>query len=222
MSGTSEPGARRWTAGLSLFGEVVITGAFVLLLALPVVTALPALAAGTSHLRRHVTGESVRVRDAFGDFAVAWRELWRLALGLTGVALLLLWNLSLGQADVLPGAGGVVAVSTLLLVAWAVLLLRLAVAWRPAGETADATDLPDAGDTADAADAVRGGSPWRPELLREAADRLWRDPAGSLLLVVACGMCVVFVWMLLPLLLLCGGLLCLATLGVSLRQARAA
>ncbi|MGP3972222.1 hypothetical protein, partial [Streptomyces sp. 6N223] len=195
----SEPGVKRWTVGFSLFGEVVITGVMVGLLALPVVTALPALAAGTAHLRRHLTGGSVRVPDALRDFVQACRSLWRPALGFTGAALLLLWNLSLGQAGVVPGSGGVVAVSALLIAAWAVLLLRTAVAWRP-------EDVGDARDARDAREPDDWASAW-PQLLRRAAEQTWRDPGGSVLLAFACVMCGVFVWMLLPLALLVGGLL---------------
>ncbi len=186
-------GGKRWTSGFALFGEVVITGVLVAVLSLPVITALPAVTAGTAHLRRHLTGDSVRVADLLRDFAAACRALWPLALGFTGAELVLLWNLSLGQAGIMPGAGGVVAVSTLLLVAWAVLLLRTAAGWRQG--------------------AAGGG-----ELLRGTAERAWRDPAGSVLLAFACGMCVLFVWMLLPLALVAGGLLSLATLAVELRR----
>jgi hypothetical protein len=191
----SEPGARRWGTGFALFGEVVITGVLVAVLALPVVTALPALAAGTAHLRRHLDGESVRVAEVLRDFAAACRGLWRVALAFTGAALLLVWNLSLGQAGVIPGSGGVVAVSVLLLAGWAVLLLRTAAAWRPS------------------VTAAGGG-----ELVRRTAKVFWRDPAGSVLLAFAWAMCGVFVWMLVPLALLAGGLLALATLAVEARR----
>lgn len=188
----SEPGARRWTVGFAFFGEVLIVGALVAVLALPLVTLLPALAAGAGHLRRHLSGDSVRVADALRDFAAAWRGLWRVALGFTGAAVLLLWNLSLGQAGVVPGSGGVVAVSSVLLLAWAVLLLRTAAAWRQGAD---------------------GGA-----LVRGAAALLGRDVPGSVLLVFACAMCGVFVWMLLPLLLVTGGLLALAAVAVDARR----
>jgi hypothetical protein len=188
-------GARRWTTGFAFFGEVVITGGLVAVLSLPLVTALPALAAGSGHLRRHLNGESVRVADALREFAVASRGLWRAALGFTGAAVLLLWNLSLGQAGVIPGSGGVMAVSVVLMVAWLVLLLRTAAAWRADDE------------------ARHGGA-----LVRGAAEHGWRDPVGSVLLAFACAMCGVFVWMLLPLLLVTGGLLSLAAVAVDLRR----
>lgn len=191
--GVSGAGGRRWVAGLGLFGEVVVVGVLVLPLALPLVTALPALAAGTAHLRRYVAGERARVVDALREFVTACRRLWQPALGAAGAALLLVWNLSLGQAGVVPGAGGVVAVSLLLLAALAVLLLRTAAAWRPA-----------TGDDG-------------PRLVWQAAELSWRDPVGSLLLAGACVVCGVFVWMLVPLVVVVGGLLSLANLAVAVR-----
>ncbi|WP_053171315.1 hypothetical protein [Streptomyces sp. SBT349] len=182
---------KRWSAGFALFGEVVITGALVAVLSVPMVTALPALAAGTAHLRRHLTGESVRVADLLRDFGAACRSLWPAALAVPAAALILLWNLSLAQAGVIPGSGGVLAITGALLTALAVLVLRAADAWHPG---------------LDAAGTVR-----------EAAERARGDLPGSVLLAFACGMCVVFVWMLLPLALVCGGLLSLAAVGVSLR-----
>ncbi|RKN42333.1 hypothetical protein [Streptomyces hoynatensis] len=183
---------RRWNTGFALFGEVLITGVLIAVLCLPLVTALPALAAGAAHLRRHLDGESVRSWDLLRDFATACRTQWPAALGFFGVALLLLWNLSLAQAGVLPGAGGVLAVMMLLLAAWAALLLRTAAVWRP----------------------DRGPR----EVVAEAAERGLRDPAGSALLAAACVMCGVFVWMLLPLALVGGGLLALAAVAVDLRH----
>ncbi|MBL1066814.1 hypothetical protein [Streptomyces sp. 7-21] len=195
----AEPGARRWTTGFSLFGEILITGVVVAVLSLPVVTALPAVAAGVAHLRRHVTGRSVRMADLLRDFAAAWRALWAAAAGFTLVALLLLWNLSLGQAGVVPGSGGVRVASLVLLAALAVLLLRTAAAWEEGPR--------------EAAGAAAAGA-----LVRAAAQRAAGDVSGSVLLAFACVMCGVFVWMLLPLLLVTGGLLALATVAVEHRR----
>ncbi|RKN06071.1 hypothetical protein [Streptomyces radicis] len=183
----------RWSTGFALFGEVVITGALVALLSVPLVTALPALAAGTAHLRRHLDGESVRVAEVLRDFAAACRTLWPAALAVSAAALLLLWNLSLAQAGVVPGAAGLLVVTALLIAALAVGTLRTADAWRPGGTAGEA--------------------------VREAAERASADVPGSVLLAFACAMCGVFVWMLLPLVLVCGGLLSLATVAVTARAA---
>ncbi|ONK15071.1 hypothetical protein [Streptomyces sp. MP131-18] len=184
---------KRWQTGFALFGEVVITGLVVALLTVPVVTALPALAAGAAHLRRYLTGDSVRVADLLRDFTAACRTLWPAALGWTAALLLLLWNLSLAQADVIPGSAGMLAVTVLLLAAWGSLLLRAAAAWRP-GRAAAPT-------------------------VHAAVARAREDVAGSVLLAFACGMCLVFVWMLLPLYLVAGGLLALAAIAVEHRAA---
>ena len=192
MAREREQPERRRHTGLALFGEVLLTGVLLAVLCLPLVTALPALAAGAGHLRRHLNGE----KDGFGgllrDFAAACRALWPAVLGLCGVALLLLWNLSLAEAGLLPGSAGVRLVMLLLLAAWASLLLRTAALWRP-GRRAR-------------------------EVVAEAAERGLDDPAGSVLLAVACVLCGVFVWMLLPLLLIAGGLLALAAVAVDLRH----
>ncbi|MFI9464357.1 hypothetical protein [Streptomyces xiamenensis] len=180
-------------AGLTLFGEVVITGVLVAVLTAPLITALPALAAGIAHLRRQLTGDSVRMADVWADFTAACRALWPLALAFPAAALLLLWNLSLAQTGLLPGGAGVRLVSMAALAAWAVLLLRTAAAWHR--------------------DATAGGA------VREAAVAAREDLTGSLLLALAAVMCVVFVWMLLPMILLAGGLLALAALAVQYRYA---
>ncbi|UWM48633.1 hypothetical protein N0X72_06130 [Streptomyces carpaticus] len=190
-SRTGEGGGIR--AGLTLFGEVVITGVLVAVLAAPLVTAVPALVAGTAHLRRQLTGDSVRLADAWADFTAAWRTLWPLALAFPFAVLLLLWNLSLAETGLLPGGPAVYALSLVHGGALAVLLLRIAARWHPGTHLGTA--------------------------VRAAFTDIRDDLSGSLLLVLAAAMCLVFVWMLLPLALLVGGLLALAALGVEHRFA---
>ncbi|MFB4197103.1 hypothetical protein [Streptomyces carpaticus] len=190
-SRTGEGGGVR--AGLTLFGEVVITGVLVAVLAAPLITAVPALVAGTAHLRRQLTGDSVRLADVWADFTAAWRALWPLALAFPVAVLLLLWNLSLAETGLLPGGPAVYALSLVHGGALAVLLLRIAAGWRR--------------------DTHAGMA------LRDALTGTRDDLSGSLLLVLAAAMCLVFVWMLLPLALLAGGLLALAALGVEHRFA---
>ena len=55
----------------SVFAESLLTGVWVVLAALPVVTLLPAFAAGCAHLRRHLDGE----RSTWRDFLSGLREL---------------------------------------------------------------------------------------------------------------------------------------------------
>ncbi|NNH21986.1 hypothetical protein HLB09_02555, partial [Pseudokineococcus marinus] len=69
------PAGRRSTApdaprgvgpSLALLGEVVVVGVVVALAVVPLVTALPALAAGALHLRAHVRGEADGLRALAG------------------------------------------------------------------------------------------------------------------------------------------------------------
>ncbi|MCE7081976.1 hypothetical protein [Streptomyces sp. ST2-7A] len=184
-------------AGLALFGETLLTGVVVLVLTLPLITLLPALAAGTAHLRRHLAGESERIGDLLRDFASAVRALWVTGPLLLLAGLWLVWNATLAEAGVIPGSAVLLAAFIALLGVWGVLLLRTAAAW-------SADDGPGR--------ASRGR-----DHLRHGAGELRRDPVGSLLLVVALVMCGVFVWMLPPLALLIGGLLPLAVIGVEYR-----
>ncbi|WP_311663865.1 hypothetical protein [Streptomyces chisholmiae] len=192
MNGTGSRREKPAGAGFALFGEVVITGVVVAVLAVPLVTLLPALAAGVAHLRRQLTGHSVRMADLVGDFTTALREQWPLALGSVGAALVLLWNVSLAQAGLVPGAGGLRVLTWLLVLGLTVLLLRVAADWRPGVEPA--------------------------ALLRGAARRAVTDTGGSVLLAMGVLLCMVFVWMLPPLVLLAGGLLALATVAVDIRE----
>ena len=61
-------GGRRVAA----FGETLVVGLAVTALALPLVTAAPALAAGTRHLTNHVEGRSDTVGSLFRD---GWRAI---------------------------------------------------------------------------------------------------------------------------------------------------
>ncbi|MFP3713133.1 hypothetical protein [Puerhibacterium sp. TATVAM-FAB25] len=194
----TDRGARRGEA-LTLFGEVLLTGLLVLVGSLPVVTVPAAVAAGTAHLRRQVAG----LDHGAGRFAVEWwaatRRLWPLGAGALVLAALLGLNLRLVGTGALPG-GEVVRWVTLAVAAAAlVVLLRTAGAWSDA-EGAPRADV-------GARRALAAGA-------RAAGD----DVAGSVLLLVAVGLCATFVWMLLPLAVVAGGLLSMAVVGVEARR----
>ncbi|MCL3859479.1 hypothetical protein [Actinotalea sp. K2] len=180
-------------ARFALFGEVLLVGVVVLLASLPLVTAVPAVAAGVVHLRRHLLGGADSLGDLAGDLVKAVRDLWPVGVLLPGVLLLLGYNLWLAGTGVLPGGSAVATVNAVVATAVTVVALRTAGAWAP-GQKVIPT-------------------------VRAAARRTVRDPVGSLLLVVAMGMCGVLVWMLTPLLLVVGGLLVLAVLAVENRWA---
>jgi hypothetical protein len=181
------------TTRLQLLGEVGIVGVIVMVLSLPVVTAVPAVAAGSLHLRRHLSGEP----DSYGllvrGFGRAVRELWWLGLLLPVVLGLTGWNLWLAWSGVLPGGALIGTVSVAVGVVAVVVALRTAGTWHPGS----------------------GGT----RAVRGAAQRAGRDPVGSVLLVVAVALCAVLVWMLEAFVLLVGGLLAMAAVSVEHRWA---
>src|SRR5690606_20130826 len=140
-----------------------------------------------------------RMADLLRDFAAAWRALWAAAAGFTLVALLLLWNLSLGQAGVVPGSGGVRVASLVLLAALAVLLLRTAAAWEEGRRVAAGA----------AAEGMRCGA---------AARWAEGNVSGSGLLACAGVVCGAGVGVLLPLVLVPGVRGALARVGVAYRR----
>ncbi|MFI9583284.1 hypothetical protein ACIHCQ_15845 [Streptomyces sp. NPDC052236] len=145
-----------------VFAECLLTGVWIAVAALPLVTLPAAVAAGAAHLRRHLAQEPSGRREFTADLRAAVRRGW--LVGLAGwAALALLWgDLTVVRAG-LPGGRFVGAVGVLAFLGLVVAGLRAAVRWRP-------------------------GSSWR-ELLPAAVRRTVRDPAGSLALV--CGIAVV-------------------------------
>ena len=181
------------TTRLSLFGEVGVVGVVVLVLSLPVVTAVPAVAAGVLHLRRHLSGEG----DSFGrllrGFGTAVRDLWALGLVVPVVLLLTGYNLWLTWSGALPGGALIGTVSLVVGLVTVVVALRTAGTWYPGS----------------------GGLP----AVRTAARRAAADLTGSVLIASAVVLCGVLVWMLEALVLLVGGLLALAAVSVEHRWA---
>ncbi|MFC8192525.1 hypothetical protein ACFUMH_12795 [Cellulomonas sp. NPDC057328] len=176
-----------------LLSEVLVVGLGVSVLSLPVVTVLPALAAGAAHVRRHLTGETDRVVDLWHEFVAALRGVWPYALASLALLVLLWFNTAVAGTGLLPGGTGVLVLSLAVAAMLAVVLLRAAGGWR------------------------RGAS-WR-QVMRDAGARAGDDLAGSGLLVVAMGLCGVIVWMLAPLAVLVPGLLALAVVAVEHRAA---
>ncbi|MBS3179861.1 MULTISPECIES: hypothetical protein [unclassified Pseudoclavibacter] len=179
------------SAGFSLFGEMLLVGVVCALLFVPFITAVAGVAAGVRHLRRHVDGRSDTMREFLADA-------WRCVRALVGFgALFVLWMLWLGfdlwalTRLEIPGASVVSVVVALAGVASLVAVLRLVGRWNPA-------------------------APIRHQL-RAAVRLVWRDPAGSALLVFALGLAVLLVWMYPPMFIVTGGVISLAVVGVELR-----
>ncbi len=183
------------TTRLQLFGEVLLVGVVVAVLSIPLVTVVPAVAAGVLHLRRHLSGEPDSLRDLLRGVGPALRDLWLPGVALPVLLAVLGYNVWVSSTGLLPGGSLVGWVSAVVGVGLVVAALRTAGTWSPG----------------------RGGVP----AVRDAARRAVDDPAGSALLVVAVGLCGVLVWMLVALLLVVGGLLVMAVLAVEHRWAAA-
>ena len=189
-------GRRARGEGFALLGETLLTGVLVLVGSLPVVTVPAALAAGTAHLRRHIGGFDTSVRGYAHDWLAAVRKLWALGGLLLGVVVVVTVNTGLTASGVLPGAAAVRWVTWVAAACAAVVLVRAAEAW-----------------SADEPGGVR-------QVLSRGAARSRDDLTGSALLLAALAMCAVLVWMLVPLVLVTGGLLSLAAVAVETRRTR--
>ena len=174
-----------------LFSEALLVGLGVSVLSLPVITAVPALAAGVSHVRRHLDGRPDTVAALWEDFKAACRGVWLVSIGMPVLLLVLLVNLQLIGAGDMPGGAGVRIATVFLVAILLVVVLRSAAGWSP-------------------------GARWG-AIVQTAAKRTGDDLTGTVLLVVALGLCAVMVWMLAPLAVIVPGLLSLAVVAVEHR-----
>ncbi|GGS73073.1 hypothetical protein [Streptomyces cinerochromogenes] len=141
---------------LGIFAECLLTGVWIAVASLGVVTYPAAFAAGARHLRRRAGHRGGGLREFTADFRSALRGGW--AVGVAGwVAAGLAWVDVQAVRAGLPGGPLVGAVGLFALIGLAVAGLRAAAVWAP-------------------------GERWR-VLLAGAARRTVRDPAGSFLLV---------------------------------------
>ncbi|MER6123664.1 hypothetical protein ABT173_13590 [Streptomyces sp. NPDC001795] len=140
----------------ALFAECLLTGVWIAVASLPLVTYPAAFAAGARHLRRRTAHEGGGLREFAADFAAAVRRGWLVGLAGWAAAVAVWVDVQAVRAG-LPGGPLVGAVGLFALIGGAVAGLRAAAAWTP-------------------------GASWR-VLLAAAARRTVLDPAGSFLLV---------------------------------------
>ncbi|MDL5200446.1 hypothetical protein [Streptomyces sp. ALI-76-A] len=146
----------------AVFAECLLTGVWIAVACLGVVTYPAAFAAGARHLRRRTAHGGGGWREFVADFRTAVRGGW--VVGLAGWAVAAaVWVDVLAARAGLPGGPFVGAVGVFALIGLAVALLRAAAVWTP-------------------------GAVWR-VLLAQAGRRTVLDPAGSFLVV--CGLAVV-------------------------------
>ncbi|GGR10746.1 hypothetical protein [Streptomyces griseomycini] len=146
----------------AVFAECLLTGVWIAVACLGVVTYPAAFAAGARHLRRRTTHQGGGLREFALDFRTAVRGGW--VVGLAGWAVAVaVWVDVLAARAGLPGGPLVGAVGVFALIGAGVALLRATAVWAP-------------------------GAAWR-ALLADAGRRAVLDPAGSFLVV--CGLAVV-------------------------------
>lgn len=176
----------------ALFGECLTAGVLVAVTMLPVVTLLPALAAGCAHIRAHVDGETTAIRAYFERVRSAYPGSLPLSLGVAAAFAVLIADVLILRAGV-PGGAFVAAACAVAAAALSVVVLRAAAAWS-------------------------AGTQWT-DLVRQAARRAVRsDPSGSLLLVMALGVLIVVTWQLLPLVVPMLGCVLMAAVAVERRH----
>ncbi|GAB2748166.1 hypothetical protein [Streptomyces bullii] len=155
-----------------LFAECLLTGVWIAVASLGVVTYPAAFAAGARHLRRRTAHEGGGWREFVADFRTAVRGGW--LAGLAGwAALAAVWvDVQAARAG-LPGGPLAGAVGLFALIGLAVAGLRAAAAWTP-------------------------GDRWR-TLLAAAGRRTVLDPVGSFLLVGGLAVVALSAWFAAPL-----------------------
>src|SRR4051794_40485697 len=185
----------------ALFAETLLTGVWIAVACLGLVTYPAAFAAGARHLRRRTGHEGGGWLEFVADFRTAVRRGW--LVGIAGwVAAAAVWvDVQAARAGI-PGGPLVGAVGLFALIGLAVAGLRAAAGWRPGASLRGAPrgGLPPApgGPLVGAVGlfaliglAVAGlraaavwspGASWR-ALLADAVRRTLRDPAGSFLIV---------------------------------------
>ncbi|WP_245654532.1 hypothetical protein [Streptomyces violens] len=183
----------RFRERFGLFAEVLLTGVWIGLAALPLVTYPAAFAAGARHLRRYTSHRPAGFRQFAADVRAAARTGW--AVGAGGwVACWLAWLDLEAVRNGLPGGPLVGAAGLLALCGAAVAGLRAAAVWEP-------------------------GASWR-ALLAAAGRRTVLDPAGSFLLVGGVAVVAVSAWFSPPLAIPVLGALAAAALAVEERYGR--
>ncbi|WP_435284507.1 hypothetical protein [Streptomyces koelreuteriae] len=156
----------------AIFAECLLTGVWIAVASLGVVTYPAAFAAGARHLRRRTAHEGGGWREFVADFRTALRGGW--LAGLAGwAAVAAVWvDVQAARAGI-PGGALVGAVGVVALIAFVVAGLRAAALWEP-------------------------GERWR-TLLAAAWRRTFLDPAGSFLIIAGLAVVALSGWFVAPL-----------------------
>ncbi|MFF8094851.1 hypothetical protein [Streptomyces sp. NPDC016675] len=168
----TERGESRFAQGFALFAECLLTGVWIAVASLPLVSYPAAFAAGSRHLGRLLAHERGGWREFAADFRAALRRGW--IVGVAGwAALAVVWVDVRAVREGVPLGPLVGSVGVLALIGAAVAGLRAAATWQP-------------------------GASWR-SLLARAGRRTVLDPAGSFLIVGGLVVVVCSAWFSAPL-----------------------
>jgi hypothetical protein len=189
----TEQGESPFAERFAVFAECLLTGVWIAVAALPLVTWPAAFAAGARHLRRRTTHQAGGLREFAADFRSAVRRGW--LVGLAGwAAVAAVWVDVQAVRAGLPGGPAVGAAGLFALIGAAVAGLRAAALWQP-------------------------GASWR-ALLADAGRRTVLDPAGSFLIVGGLAVVVCSAWFAAPLAIPVLGAVAAACLAVEERHRR--
>ncbi|TQJ86800.1 hypothetical protein [Streptomyces sp. SLBN-31] len=156
----------------AVFAECLLTGVWIAVASLGVVTYPAAFAAGARHLRRRTAHRGGGLREFTDDFRTALRGGW--AVGLAGgAAAAVVWVDVQAVRAGIPGGPLVGAVGLFALIGAPVAGLRASAVWAP-------------------------GESWR-TLLGAAVRRTVLDPAGSFLLIGGLALVALSAWFVVPL-----------------------
>ncbi|TCR13892.1 hypothetical protein [Streptomyces sp. BK205] len=177
----------------AVFAEALLTGVWIAVGCLGLVTYPAAFAAGARHLRRRTSHEVGGWREFVADFRTAARRGWLVGLAGWAVAAAVWVDVQAARAGI-PGGPLVGAVGLFALIGLVVAGLRAAAVWTP-------------------------GASWR-ALLADAVRRTLRDPAGSFLIVAGLAVVALTAGFLAPLAVPVLGALAAAAVAVEERHRR--
>lgn len=187
-----EPGPAE-NVRLAAFGEMLVVGLAVTVMSLPLITVVPALAAGARHLDDHVSGERDTLRGLLRSGWQATRGGWLVGACVLVISAMLCVNIVLGTQGLVPGGRVFAIVSGALLAGVLVVACRVAGLWRP-------------------------GASWR-TLWRCGGTLTFEDPVGSVFVLLGLGVSATVVWMLPPLIVIAPGLTAVAMVAAERRRA---
>ena len=183
-------------AGIATFSEMLVIGLGVTFMALPLITFVPAFAAGTRHLHAHLDHEPDSLQKLLVRSMQAIRSGWWFGTASAVVLGLLILNVIGASRGLLPGGMPLATVSGALTVVIGVAVLRTAGLWRP-------------------------GARWS-DLWRAGRNVTVDDPIGSLFVIVGIGVSIAVVWMLPPLIVIAPGLTVMSVVAAERRRVSAA